>query len=159
MKQNNQLQLVRYGPPPDAKEEYYWKVLSQNYNIKEKLFLGCSIEEGIEYYNELMSNEIIKKYGSDFFRTVKEKADSVYKIDEPLVNKIKDLMVVKTSHVDRLQVFETPDKNIKVVCGFKWKLIEKKYWMTNCFRVTINRQNLKIINIDTTRIALYPNFN
>jgi len=152
-----QLQLIRYGPPPKETEEYYWTVLANEYNIGIKFSRGCLIDAGIECYNDLMSKEIRRKYGNNFFEKVNEKVDSIYKIDKPLIEKVRKLGYSATKRsLNNISVFNTPDERIKIVKGYGWIQINKKYRITNLFQISIDRYSKEIVKIDTTKIEESP---
>jgi hypothetical protein len=151
-----QLQLISYGLPPDDKYDYYVTIMETEYNIGLKFSTGCVIDNGIEYYNDLMKKEIEKKYGIDFFKKVHLKVDSIYKIDKPLIDKIKKLGYYDTTNVFRYSVLNTSDERIKVINGYGWYYINKKPKVTSLFRFIIDRFSKDIIRFDTTKIEVSP---
>jgi hypothetical protein len=152
---NYHLMLIRVGIPRET-DDYFWTILKDEYDIEIKFSVGCLIDSGVCCYNDLMDREITKKYGSDFYQRVHAKIDSIYKIDKPLIEQVKRLSFIDTTHILRFKVFNTPDNNVKVVSGFGWKNINKKIWYTNLFRIAVDRQKLKIISIDTARFGVEP---
>ncbi len=152
---NFQLMLIRVGIPKET-DDYFWSILKNDYNIGMKSGVGCSVDSGTECYNDLMRKEILKKYGSCIFENVHAKIDSIYQIDKLLIQKIKRLDFVDTSKILKYKTYNTTDSNIKVICGFGWKEINKKMYLTNLFRISIDRYTLNIKNIDKTIIAEEP---
>ena len=149
---DDKLQLIKYGPPPSLEDRYYWLVLQNNYNIGIKKSLGCMVNKGDLYYNDLMSREITNKYGLNFFEIVNRKADSIARIDQPLINYVEKLNIISRKHlvVSMYDVHNTTDENIKVVCGLGWVTIKNKDLNVNMFRIVINRHTKKIISSDLT---------
>ena len=149
---SGKLLLIKYGPPPSLNDRYYWSVLQNDYNIGVKKYLGCKVNKGDLYYNDLMSREITTKYGFDFFEIVNRKADSITKIDQPLIDYVEKLKILSKKHqvVSIYNVYNTTDEKIKVVCGLGWVTIKNKDLNANLFRIVINRHTKKVINCDLT---------
>ena len=149
------LQLIRYGLPTET-DDYFWSILENDYHITIKFNLDCMIDKGVECYNDSMSSEIKKIYGKDFFVKVHRQVDSIYKIDKPLIDKVKELKFVDSASL-QFSVFNTPNNRVKVVAGYSWREYNKKVLkITNLFRISIDRFSLKIINIDTTNYEVSP---
>jgi len=148
-KKEGKLQLIKYGPPPSLSDRYYWSIIQNDYNIGIKKSLGCAVNKGDLYYNDLMSREITKKYGFNFFEMVNIKADSITKIDQPLIDYVAKLKF-KHQDVSMYNVYNTTDERIKVVCGLGWVTIKKKDLNANLFRIVIDRHTKKIISSDLT---------
>jgi hypothetical protein len=152
---NFQLMLISVGMPRET-DGYFWSILKDDYNIGMKFGVGCMVDSGTEYYNAFMRKEILKKHGSSFFEKVHAKIDSTYQIDKPLIQKIKQLDFVDTTRILNYKTYNTPDSSVKVISGYGWKKFNKRIYLTNLFRVTIDRHTLIIKNIDKTNILEEP---
>lgn len=149
------LQLIKYGMP-EERDDYFWSILENDYHISIKFSEDCSIDKGVECYNDSMEVEIKRVYGNDFFERVHKQVDSIYRIDRPLIDKVKKLCFVDSTGF-RFSVFNTPNDRIKVVTGYGWREYNKKVpRITNLFRISIDRFTLKIVNIDTTKYEVSP---
>jgi len=149
------LQLIRYGLPRET-DDYFWSILENDYHITIKINMDCMIDKGVECYNDSMTSEIKKVHGKDFFERVHRQVDSIYKIDKPLIDKVKRLSFVDSTSF-RFSVFNTPNNRIKVVTGYDWREYDNKVpRITNLFRISIDRFSLRIINIDTTNYEVSP---
>jgi len=149
---HERLQLISYGPPPDEKSQYSRTIMETEYDIGVKFSTGCSVDEGIVYYNELMGKEIEKRFGADFFQRIHFKVDSIYKIDKPLIEKVKKMGCFDTLKIFRYSVFNTSNDRIKLVNGYGWYKFNKKYKVTSFFRAEIDFFSTNIVRFDSLKI-------